>query len=186
MIKVKDVIILALNMLDRADVAEAMDAETLTDEQTEVLNTLLHCFNSVEDELARSYFPVAALQDVSVTDGKFYFTGLDHTPVKIIGVTSGGKRVKYRLTPQYIQTNAANITVEYNFCPDAKDLGGESDYDGICFGGRLMAYGVAAEYCLIRGGIEESQGWESKYSLAIEGARKLSPARRYIPPRRWA
>lgn len=186
MIKVKDVIILSLQMLGRADVSAAMEQDTLTDEQSAVIDTLVHCYNSVEDELARGYFPVAATQAVSISGGKFYYTALEHTPVKIVAVKYNSKPVKYRLTPQYIATGALSAEIEYLYCPEAKTIEDDGEYDGGTVSGRLLAYGVAAEYCLIQGAAEESACWESKYKLAIDGARRLSPERRYIPPRRWA
>ncbi|MCD8372632.1 MAG: hypothetical protein LUD27_04960 [Clostridia bacterium] len=185
MIKVSDAILAALQLLDRADIAEAYEGGTLTEEHTRTVYALLHCYNSVEDELARTFFPLEKEEEVTAEDGKFYFTSLAYTPVKILSVLSGGKPVKYRLTPQYIQTNAVNLQIKYRYAPDAKAMDDESDYDGRTVSCRMLAYGVAAEYCLIQGDIAESESFESRYKTAIDGVRKLSPARRYILPRRW-
>lgn len=57
--KVKDIIATALRFVGREEISrkispvdDACDAD-LTDEEGEVIETMLYCFNSVEDELAR-------------------------------------------------------------------------------------------------------------------------------------
>ncbi len=186
MIKVSDVIMLALQLLDRADIAEAYSEGSLTDEQSRTVYTLVHCYNSVEDELARTFFPLVAEEEIEITDGKFYYTSLAHTPVKILSLNCGGKPVKYRLTPQYVATNAAAATIKYRYVPSTKTIDDTAEYTESQLNCTLMAYGVAAEYCLIQGAAEESKSWESKYKTAVDGFRKLSPLKGYIPQRRWA
>lgn len=47
-----------------------------------------------------------------------------------------------------------------------------------------MAYGVAAEYCLICGNFEESECWENRYKDEIERLRPHERPRD-IRARRW-
>ncbi len=184
--KVKDIIVCALRCAGRPDVADALsDGQTIEGEKAEAVRTMLYCFNAVEDELARCYFPILKSEDAAVQSGKVGFTSLSESPVKILGVKSGGKPVKYKLEPQYIEVNADTVTVEYFFTPSAKTIDGDSAYDGCEVGERLVAAGAASEYCLLNGESAAARLWESKYRDAIDSSRASHRRKRSVPPRRW-
>ena len=184
MTMVQDVICLALRFANRQSAATNLENGTMTDEEQNAVNTMLHCYNAIENELARTYFPLVKKEELTLTDGKIYYSELTYAPVKILGITSKNKPVKYRLTPTYAQTNAKNVTVEYSYCPDKKDIDGECEV-ALKVGESLLAYGVLAEYYLILGNTDESEEWERKYRDAADVARSLAPLKRYIPARRW-
>lgn len=184
--KVKDIIVTTLKILGRGLLAEKLaDYGELDAGERDTVNTLLHCFNAVEDEVARSYIPLCAEQTMKNPDGKFLFSRLEHTPVRITAVLSGGAAAAYKIFPDHIKTDATDITVEYDYAPPVKDIDGVSEYN-CAVGGYLFACGAAAEYCLINGEIEAAEAWESKYRQEIERVqRKSVSSGGYIPPRRW-
>lgn len=183
--KVKDVISAALNILGRAELAKAVsDGAALGEEGEETVNTLLYCFNSVEDELARKYIPLTFKERLSSNDGKYRFVVFVHTPVKINKVYSGGKQISFSVEPQYLVADAKEIEVEYDYCPKRKKLEDTSDY-GAEVGEYVLATGAAAEYCLINGEAEAYGKWEEKYREAIDVKQKKLPVCASIPPRRW-
>lgn len=183
--EVKEVIISALNVLGRSGLAEKLSAgSALVGEEAEIADTLLYCFNAVEDELARKYVPLTAKEELTSYTGRFNYSDFSRPPVKIKGVYSGGEAVEYELLPQYIAANAVKITVEYEYAPSKKKLDGVSDFN--CeVSGYLMALGIAAEYCLINGEIEAAGLWEKKYREQIDFAQSKLPHGGSIPPRRW-
>ncbi|MDE7453954.1 MAG: hypothetical protein K2N22_06060 [Clostridia bacterium] len=183
--KVKDIVITTLKILGRNDLAEklAEDGE-LEGGEKDTVNTLVHCFNAVEDEVARCYIPLCAAETVKSYYGEFKFSQLNHTPVRITAVTSGGAATSYKLYPEYIKADAAEIRVEYDYAPKVKDIDGVSEFN--CAAGvYLFACGAAAEYCLINGEIQAAEAWESKYRQEIESVQRKTSAGGYIPPRRW-
>lgn len=183
--QVKELIISALNILGRGELAELLSVGgELDGEGLETVNTLVYCFNAVEDEIARKYLPLTAKEDLTSANGKFSYTNFSHSPVKIKSVLSGGAAVEYQLLPQYIAVNAKKITVEYGYAPSKKQLDGTSDF-GAEAGSRMFALGMAAEYCLINGEIEAAELWEKKYRDAIDAAQSALTAGGVIPPRRW-
>ena len=183
--KVKDVIVSALNILGCAELAAALNSgSTLTAEESETVNTLLYCFNAVEDELARKYMPLNDSETLSSSNGEYYFASFLHAPVKINKVTAGGKSVDYELFTQYMRVNEQKITVEYEYAPSKKKLEGNSDF-GYKAGEHLLALGAAAEYCLINGEVEAAELWESKYRKEIDTAQSRLQSGGTIPPRRW-
>lgn len=184
--KVKDILIRTLNLTDRADIAAKISSgETLSGEAAETVETLLYCLNSVEDELARYYFPLQTTEEFVSFTGKFPFEKFSFRPVKIKEVKCGVNAVRYDITPQYLQTEAKNITVTYEYSPSKHTLEDDGAYDGIFVTEALAAAGTAAEYCLICGEMQSAELWESRYRQEIDRAQKKRFSPMTIPPRRW-
>lgn len=183
--KVKDVISSALKLVGREELVPFADkpSDSGIDDAAEVIETLLYCFNAVEDELARKYIPLVAREEM-FSDGEYYFSGFAHPPVKIKKVFANGKQVKFVLFAKYMSVGSKKITVEYEFAPMRKNIDDESDY-GDEVGEYLLALGVASEYAVINGEATLADIREKKYRSHLDGIqRKLSVCAR-IPPRRW-
>ncbi len=185
--KVKDVIISALNNLGRQSVADTVSSDgTLDGEATETVNTLLYCFNAVEDEVARCYLPLRTEQKFTSSVGQFAYTKFSKTPVRIRRVLKDGKEIPFKLYPLYLGADATEVTVEYEYSPSKKALADTSDFLQGVIGEYAFACGVAAEYCLINGEVEAAELWENRYRQEIDAAQgRYLSARGRIPPRRW-
>lgn len=183
--KVKDIIASALNLLGRADLVFALSSVSNADKEgQELIGTLLYCFNAVEDELARHYIPLIAREEMSSPDTLFYYNTFGHNPVNIKRVTVDGEKAAFEIFATYMTVNAKKITVEYEFAPARKELGGDSDYGGEV-GEYLIALGMASEYCCINGEAELASMWENKYRERLDKLQRTLPACEKIPPRRW-
>ena len=189
--KVKDIIITALRFVGREDISEKLkyaddeDELDLTDEESEVVETLLYCFNSVEDELARCYIPLETVEDLSSENGVYRFADFSLRPIKIISVKSDGKPVKYSVTPLNLITDCANVTVEYGYAPLKKELFDDSEFSSVCVSDKLVAAGTASEFCLIDGEAKLAQSWESVYRSEIDTVQRTRLSGLHLPPRRW-
>lgn len=183
---VKDVIVYAFKLLGREDAAEnILNGEELDKDSGEKQETLLYCYNAVEDELARYYFPLTDTQQFASNSGVYGFDDFNFRPVKILSVKADGKPVKFKIHPKYFRCAEKSVEVEYQYAPDKKQLSDTSAYDGYAVGESLIAAGVLAEYCLISGAVQASKSWESKYREQIDKAQKKHRASITIPPRRW-
>ena len=167
---VSDVIKTALAFLDRQDAADMITSDTYSSdaEVSRLVTALLHCFNAVEDELARGFFPLSKEEELTSAHGQLYYTSFSKTPYKILSVTCAGRAASYKIYPEYIELDSGKYTVAYLFAPEKKSLSNESDFPGYPIGERMLSYGIAAEYCLISGDIEASESWESRYRAEIE------------------
>lgn len=167
---VSDVIKTALAFLDRQDVADKITAGTYSsdEEASRLVTALLHCFNSVEDELARCFFPLSDEVILPSSNGRIYYTEFSRPPYKILSVVRNGEEAEYTIEPEYLSAPSGVYTVKYMFWPVKKQLADESDFPGYPVGERMLAYGAVAEYCLISGDIEASESWESRYRAEIE------------------
>ena len=191
--KVKDIIMAACRFVGREDIAEQLfyveeeyeDDIEFTDEQREVYDTLMYCFNAVEDELARNYIPIETEETMSSENGVYDFADFSLKPVKIISVKSGGKPVKYSQTAFSLTADCAEITVKYGYAPVKKGLFGDSEFSPYLLSEKLVAAGVASEYCLIHGEGQRAQTWESVYRGEIEALQRTRLSGLRLPPRRW-
>ena len=188
--KVKDIIVTALRFVGREDISKKLasgedDGVELTDEESEVVETLLYCFNSVEDELARCYIPLETTENLSSENGVYNFADFSLRPVKIISVKSNGKPVKYSVTALSLITDCAEITVEYGYAPLKKGLTGDSEFSSVFANEKLVAAGTASEFCLIDGEAQLAQTWESVYRGEIETLQRTRLSGLHLPPRRW-
>lgn len=183
---VKEIICDALLLLGRSDVVEEYSHGNAMDvEKRQAVKTLLYCFNAVADELARAYFPLKTRERVNVNDGKISVFGLERKPVRILSVESDGRKVNWRVYPEYIRVDANDVVVEYEYCPEEKSENDDAVFGDVIVGARTVVYGMASEYCLINGEIESANAWESKYRQEIDKALCSQKVRGRIPPRRW-
>lgn len=183
---VSDVIAQSLAFLDMEEYLQKFRAggDEGDEEYTRAVGALLHCFNAVEDELSRGYFLLVWSEEIAISGGKFYYTSLSRTPVKILRLLSSGRAAKFVTEPEYLAARDGEYTIEYAYCPAQKSLEDSSDYDISVVGPRLIAYGICAEYCLITGAYEASECWEARYVREAERLRPLPRGGR-IPARRW-
>lgn len=183
--KVKNVIISALGLIGKAPLARKLSGnEELTPEESETVDTLLYCFNSAEDEVARRYIPLRHSENLKSSDGEYYYTSFMYSPVRIKRVYSEGTAVEFKVYSRYLSTVSGLVTVEYEYAPPKKRIDSESEY-GDEVGEYLFALGTASEYCLINGEIEMSELWENKYRGQIDAAQSRLPSCKNLPPRRW-
>ena len=180
---VKDCMILAATELG---IAEELDAyfNEATDAYARVGKTLLQCYNVVENELALDYLPLTMEDEVQTQTGRVEFSVLSCKAVRILHVTDGNdEAVKYRIFPNYLKTQPGKLKILYVYSPSEKGLNDECECASTV-SKRMLAFGIAAEYCLRMGMYEEADVWNKKYKGAIEAAYKATPCKR-ISSRRW-
>jgi hypothetical protein len=153
--------------------------------ESKVRYAMLFCLNAVIDELARGYFPIKKTEDLTSDTGRYDFSAFAERPVKIVKVTSNGRKIGWHICPEYIICDKQNITVEYEYVPDKLTEDDEFDYPDVQVSFRLVEYGIAAEYMLICGEIESAAMWEQKYRQEIDRLLSLRTVKERIPPRRW-
>lgn len=151
-------------------------------EETE---TLVRCFNVVENEVALDYLPLRCEDEAESETGVIRYEELTMPCVRILRVTDeGGNAAPFKLFPSYLKTQPGRVRIEYTYTPEKKTVEDKSDYE-ILASPRLFAYGIAAEYCLACGLFEEAAVWDKKYKDALTAAYRSRPSR-VIRSRRWA
>lgn len=182
--KVRDIIASALILLGRAEVASALSSGNVAENEQETVDTLLYCFNAIENELARNYIPLVYRETLCSENNKFFYSGFLKNPVRIKKVSSGGKTVDYTVYPTYLFAEAKTVDVEYEYAPRRKKLDDNSDF-GDNVGTDIIATGMAEEYSYINGEAECGDIWKAKYRDLIDNIQHALPECAHIPPRRW-
>lgn len=181
---VKEAILLAA---DEIGVGERVRAYFENNAETgkKETETLLRCFNIVENELALDYLPLYAEEDVFAETGAVRYAELTRPAVRILRVTDEwGNAVPFKLFPEYLKTQPGKIKIVYTYTPKEKMAEESSDYI-LQASPRLFAYGMASEYCFACGLYEEGGAWDKKYKDALAAAYRSRPSK-VMRSRRWA
>ncbi len=182
--QVKEVLSLAAALVGRDDLAaEAENSDPYLDEE---MKLLLKCYNIIENEIAIDYFPLKRKECFVPEEGVVYFSEFSRRPVFVSSVEEEGTARAYRLFPDRIELSerAGEVTIVYAFAPEEKGIKEDSDFSGKV-SARLMAFGVAAEFCLSRGLYPEASAFEGKYHDALRAANIFRRKLR-LRARRWA
>ncbi len=180
---VKEVIILAAEELGIGDVVKSYLDGDLSKGETETL-ALLRCFNLVENEVALDYLPLFAEDTVLTETGVVEYSALSKTAVRILSVKDdAGNSLKYKIFPSYLVAQPGEVSIRYTYTPTAKELTESSDFV-LLVSARLLAFGVAAEYCFSCGLYDEGEAWNKKYKDALKAAYQAKPAK-VLRSRRW-
>lgn len=158
-----------------AEIAQAAGALVECDDA----ERMEQCVRRTAAEVAAEYFPVVATEVVSFTGGEAAFSVLAYAPVKVYAVTRGGKREPFTVGGDRICAGfEGEAEVEYAFIPPDTD-------PLICHPAvtaRTLAYGAAAEYCLLNGLYDDAAVWDKRYRDSLT---RLGGGSFKLPGRRW-
>lgn len=158
---------------------------TLVGADEQETETLLGCYRLVENALAVDYFPLIAEENISTANGEVAFSALKRRVTHVLSVRGDdGESLAFRVFPLCIKTDAGDLQIRYAYAPTEKGLQDDTE-TAPAVSARLIAYGVASEYCLAKGFFEEASVWEKRFAKAIAGAygkgkMKKTAARRWV------
>lgn len=181
---VKETVLLAADEIGCGDrVREYLGSKGETGKKE--TETLLRCFNLVENEVALDYLPLYAEDEAESETGRVEYSVLGKAAVRVLGVRDEwGNKIPFRLFPDHLRTAPGKVRIAYTYTPEEKGLEDSSDFV-LQASPRLFACGMAAEYCLACGLFEEAEVWDGKYRAALAAAYRARPAR-LLRSRRWA
>lgn len=181
---VKECVKLAAGELGIGDSVNAY-VDGTSDEGKQETETLLRCFNIVENEVALDYLPLYCEEEIAAETGVVRYAALSRSVVRVLRVTDEwGNKAPFRLFPEYLKTLPGKVRVLYTYTPKEKTLSDDSDFI-LQVSPRLLGYGMASEYCLAAGLFEEAAVWEKKYKDALTAAYR-SGSSKTLRSRRWA
>ena len=159
-------------------------APELTTEVEESLNFLVEIVNAVCLDIATNYVGLKHRESKTVENNELSISSLEKPLYKIISITSNGEKVKFYLSDNLVKVQNKNIDVYYEYLPSRKTINeGVEDFNGKV-SLLTLVYGIASEYCLIKGDYEQAVMWEEKYkNNLLNNARKARNIT--IRKRRW-
>lgn len=192
--EVKEILKTAIIFLDKNELLEdacfldsiGEDYVENTDRSTEI-KKLTECLNLVYQEISSEYIPLIIEEKISVIDRKISYINLSKPIQEIISIKSlNNQKIKFETFPEFIQLESDHdlVKIKYAFEPEILNL--ESSFYNYAgkIPARVLAYGVAMEYCFISGITDEAYIWEARYKDSLKNIiRKKHNI--ILPKRRW-
>ncbi len=182
--QVRQIAALAAECLGRDDLAES--ARSATDSAHGETASLLRCYNLVENEIALDYIPLIEEERLAVQNGGVSFSRLRFAPVELRRVSDDeGSKIAFSLFPDRIavKPSVLFVKIRYSYSPPQKSWDDECAFHEK-ISPRLIAQGIAGEFCLAHGLFAEAAVWDKRYRESLRAAhvvrRTLS-----VRARRW-
>lgn len=184
---IKEILKTVATVTSRKDLKEYLEngEGEISENTQETVNSLIELTNLVINELACSYIPSVTLEEVTPKAGRIYFKDLSKTPLKVLRVVdTAGSNLSFKIFPEFITVDMQKVLVEYEYAPDKVGLDDEICYMEKDVPVRVIAYGVAAEYCITEGDFDQAVMWHKRYTDAISDI--CVPKNTRAAKRRWA
>lgn len=185
--KVKEIIAFACSFIGEQEIVKKLtstEAVSLTDKEQEKVDTLVRCFNLVNQEIASDYLPFLYTEEIDIDNSILNYADLDKTIINVYAVKGTFNRnVKYKAYTNYIQIFGKAKSITYSYLPDKSELDDDVEFfNGLS--ARNYAYGIASEYLLCDGLSEDAEIWEERFKESLFVlSRKRSELK--LPARRW-
>ena len=183
--KVKEVVLAAAKLLEmESDVIACIEEGDVRGE--EKAEKLLTCFNIVENDLALNYVPLLQERLFTVNGGAVEYKDFEQAPLRVISVSDAeGRSMPFQIFPTEIRVgeNERKAVISYAYLPKEKGILEDSDYQ-MGVSAALAAFGVAAEYCAMRGLYAEAAFWDKKYKESIAKSHALKRGSK-MQSRKW-
>lgn len=183
-ISVREVLAMAAENLGREDLVRAV--YDCGGEPSGEVESLLNCFELVENEAAIDYFPLKTRECVKTEGGAIELSALSHPPVEILKVFRGHLSLPFEVLPKRILvfgSRGEEVIVEYLYRPRKKRICDDSELS-LRVSPRLLSFGVACEYLLKNGQFSEAAVFEKRYFDAMRAA-KIAKRPLFLRSRRW-
>jgi hypothetical protein len=182
---VKEILMLACEFVGEGEIAQKVkNGETLNESEQKKYESLLSCFNLVNQEIASDYLPNLTKESVTVFDGKIFFSTLSKNATHIYEVGNRfGMSLPFKNFSNYVEVGGQPKYVVYSFLPD--ELGEDEVFE--FYGGlsaRILAYGIASEFLLVSGLGDEAEVWEERFKESLFVLSRKRGEHR-LPKRSW-
>lgn len=170
---VKDILIECANCLDREDLITFYQSGVAVDYATACkdASVLLNAYNLVQEDISCSYLKFENTEIFNVKNGKIPFTDFKYLPIEILSVCDAfGNKIKHSISNGSINVDFSKVEITYVYAFESKGVNDLSGFELTPITQRILAYGTAAEYCLIKGMYEEASTFHSKYVESLSNA----------------
>lgn len=149
----------------------------------EDVRTLVSCVNLAAAELCADGFPLCYTEELSAANGVIPFSGLSHTPSRILAVKRDGAAVPFAADVQGVKVGSSGKhAVTYYAVPDERSLDQAVEVGAFC-DANILAYYTARNYCLVTGRTDEASIWDQRGNAEAE-KRRLA-RRAALKKREW-
>jgi len=171
-LKVKEILKNVCVYLGKEELLESSffeeDGEELTPLHKKDLEKMLKCLNYITSEIASDYLPILKEKEITLKNGEINVFDIDENIHEIISIKSKfGKNLRYKYLENKIICLATNVVITYKIHPSEATLEGDAESFGGRLSSRVIAYGVASEYCYEEMLYDDASIWENRYKNAL-------------------
>lgn len=185
--KVKDILLLTATILNRKDLVSFYNLNVSDDylKSQEDSDILLSSYNILMEEIASETLKLTHLEKLQVDNGVLSYSKFKYNPISIISVKNNENQdVNCKILPTEIKLNENEVFCEYSYIPSLKGLEDDCEIVGTFIPKTTVAYGIATEFCLIKGMFEEAGVWHQKYVNGLN--RLIKPKKcKKLKVRKW-
>ena len=147
------------------------NGENVSEQGQKDLDKMLKCINDITEELATEYLPITKTKIVDLSGGSIDLYSIDDYIHEIISVkTLSGKTLRYVISGNKMVCLASRVEITYKVYPEEITFDGKAESFGGKLSARVIAYGVASEYCFLEMLYDDATIWENRYKNALLNA----------------
>lgn len=136
--------------------------------QIKEVNKMLKCLNNITNEISSDYLPLLKEKKVEFNDGRLNIFDVDDNIQEIISIKSTlGRNLKYKLVDNQIICLANMATITYKVYPEELELNDDAETFSGRLSARVLAYGVASEFCYLEMLYDDATIWETRFKNAL-------------------
>ncbi len=159
------------------------DGDELSTSEQDEFDTLCSCARACMHEIATEYVPIICIEEIEVVDGKISYDMLSNTAIEIIEVKKDDCKVKISSYYNGVCLNEIGVVeVKYHRLPNSSELDDELEWKDSRINSRNIGYGIASEYCIRNGMLDDAVMWDKRYKDSLSASilvnRELNVKRR--------
>lgn len=144
------------------------NGQELTSKEQADLNKMLESLNFVIEEIATDYLPILKTKQVELNDGAMLLKNIDDNLQEITSIkTLSGKTLRYALSCDKLICLASKVEITYKVYPNRVQMEQQVESFGGKLSARVIAYGVASEYCYLEMLYDDASIWEARFKNAL-------------------
>lgn len=161
--------------------------ETSEENQKEI-NLLVSCVNLCNNIVATDYIPLTRTSVINNSNGIIPIDSVDNgnkTIYEILNVKNKFDESQvFKIVGNDIKTVKGFIQINYSYFPDSVELDSIISCYLTKLTDRIFAYGVACEYCFIKGMYDDASMWDARFKDSMKTI--CRPKKNItIPARSW-
>ncbi len=139
-----------------------------TNLQKNVVDKMVKCLNLITSEIASDYLPIIKEKEIIFNNGEIDALSIDENIQEIISIKNKfGKNLRYKYVNDKIICLTTNAIVTYKVYPKEVTFDDDAENFGERLSARVLAYGVASEYCYLEMLYDDASIWESRFKNAL-------------------
>ena len=144
------------------------NGEELSTQNQKELDLMVDCLNFVTEEISSENLPIYKSKKINLENGKIKVNLIDEKIQDIVSVKGNSeKSLKYRIIDENLVCLANSVEVIYTVYPNKVNIDSNIELFNGCLSARVLAYGVASEFCYMQMLYSDASIWENRFKNSL-------------------